>query len=774
MSIIQDLLAVKQYEDQQKMADIGQMGNAVGMFLKARDMSVDQQLKKTQMQNILSEMTTREATSAADVEYKKSLSTLYGGMGGSGTATTSISELVPGREEAPSLNLESLGVAAGSSVESYDPRDMIMKPTLRNVRIGNTSVPRMINVATPKEAPDEKQSAAIQSALNTIQLLDSIGQQSKSKNVKTGPMEFRFDQNIPFNQKIMAARGTPEELTLKSDLTNVVSAYTSAQTGASRGFKEIGWLAAAMPSADLYNEGDTNQLELVTKRAKERMEINTRNMLISLEKSNKGLFGYRTDLDKLLEKYPLDKYPFSGTGEQQAQPIESEQQEKPSERLSALNALLDSKNLDKTFLDAHQFAGGIAGGALGALATKNPWGIAASSAVGGTLGRTIAKAEQKAFENFLENPKEGLKALLSASPLAMLSPALAPAAMLNAATSLLKADDMIDIGKEAFATGKTEALMAPLGPLGQKLGRGALGFLKERIGPAVAEWGQKVGWKAILDADNFKTEIPQKVARAAESFFSTLKGSTGKNIEKVLANSDVKISPYYIKNQVKAILPAGTGIEDFGDSAAKKKVLQSITDKVMALKDKAVSASDIWNVRMSVDDEIFSSRRIWSDDAYNYLMGIRRALNDPIKEVVPEAAGAFAQYGFVRNAEKELADKLVGIKAPNGKIYAQKVEEFTRNLFSGRKNENINLIKAVAALDGISEEGITNLLNYSAAQQLKGGATGMTLENIVSTLLGGKKFMAKTVNVLTNPATKAVGTAAGRAAVTSLTSGSRR
>jgi len=145
----------------------------------------------------------------------------------------------------------------------------------------------------------------IEDTIQTISLMGNISKASKTGKFKTGYMS-EYSQNAPFHKARMSLLGTPEQAQFKSDLTDAQAAYASARTGAQRGFKEIGWLEPAMPSGDTPPE----QLFAVADRASERMELNLRNTLMSSKKQGYDICEYEDTLNELMDKYPLEEYPF--------------------------------------------------------------------------------------------------------------------------------------------------------------------------------------------------------------------------------------------------------------------------------------------------------------------------------------------------------------------------------------------------------------------------------------------------------------------------------
>lgn len=197
-------------------------------------------------------------------------------------------------------SLSALGNLDTEGYTDYSPEDYILKKKETKVR----GIPTLIDVPELKPDFSDSQLKSLNDSVSVLQILDDI--EKTSPKMKTGAFSGRFDQNIPFNQKYMALMGTPEEAQFKSDLTDLSTTYASAKTGAQRGFKEIQWLSSAIPTGDLPSD----KLTAVASKARERMSINMRNMLISAEKNGVRLGGYRSTLNELIKQYPLDKHPF--------------------------------------------------------------------------------------------------------------------------------------------------------------------------------------------------------------------------------------------------------------------------------------------------------------------------------------------------------------------------------------------------------------------------------------------------------------------------------
>lgn len=155
-----------------------------------------------------------------------------------------------------------------------------------------------------KSMPAPKQKV-IDDLVSVIGILDQISQKAQTGKYKTG-FGSAYSQTAPFQKARMSLFGKPEEATFKSDLTDAQAAYASAKTGAQRGFKEIAWLESAMPSGDT----PPKQLSAIADRARERLELNLRNAILSAKKSGIDTSQYEDTLNDLISAYPLEEYQF--------------------------------------------------------------------------------------------------------------------------------------------------------------------------------------------------------------------------------------------------------------------------------------------------------------------------------------------------------------------------------------------------------------------------------------------------------------------------------
>jgi hypothetical protein len=184
----------------------------------------------------------------------------------------------------------------------YDLEDYINKPTRASVR----GIPTTINVPTLKEDLTSDQSSQIKDVSNAVSMIDRLIE--LSHKVKTGIIaSTRLNPNSPFNKFLMGSNPKEEEANFKSTYTQLQASHAKAESGAARGFKEIGFLSSALPEVTY----ESSRFISTSKETKRRYEINLRNMLISANREGRKLgTENRKMLATLTQKYPLEKYPL--------------------------------------------------------------------------------------------------------------------------------------------------------------------------------------------------------------------------------------------------------------------------------------------------------------------------------------------------------------------------------------------------------------------------------------------------------------------------------
>lgn len=192
---------------------------------------------------------------------------------------------------------------AQEDIKTENKKYIISRKEITRSGIKETPLIKETNVKI-KSMPSSKQKV-IDDLISGIGILDQISQKSQTGKYKTGYMS-AYSQTSPFHKARMSLRGKPEEAAFKADLTDAQAAYASARTGAQRGFKEIAWLESAMPSGDTPPE----QLSALSSRARERLELNLRNALLSAQKTGIDVSQYEDNINDLLDAYPIEKYQF--------------------------------------------------------------------------------------------------------------------------------------------------------------------------------------------------------------------------------------------------------------------------------------------------------------------------------------------------------------------------------------------------------------------------------------------------------------------------------
>lgn len=143
----------------------------------------------------------------------------------------------------------------------------------------------------------QQQLTAINNAKTTIDLLRNVVDKSSSGKFDTGPTSLRYHSGT-FGNPYMNVMGSPEEASFKSDLTDTNAAYASARTGAQRGFKEIQWLAPAMPNGEMKPAA----LQAVGKQAMQRMAINLNNLITSAKSTGYDVSEFENYLADLKDE----------------------------------------------------------------------------------------------------------------------------------------------------------------------------------------------------------------------------------------------------------------------------------------------------------------------------------------------------------------------------------------------------------------------------------------------------------------------------------------
>lgn len=412
---------------------------------------------------------------------------------------------------------------------------------------------------------------------------------------------------------------------------------------------------------------------------------------------------------------------------------------------------------------AGQIGGGIVGGVLAA--PLGPKGIAVGAALGGTAGRALGRLEERV-------PPERLRAYPFRS---LAATAFGPIAKGITQFSVLDPEEKQNLGKEILKTGAIESIAAPIGFGISKgisaLGRGVTG---ELLGKRVAQRGFERGFKNMLNPEFYKGRVPKLVAQKMNNFFAKLSSVTGKSTDRLIRTKykDVSLNITDIKSNIRKLLPASGNPADLLEITASKSqrsLINELTDEVLKQKGNLRKLSSVWDLRKRIDKAIFGKR--WTDDALNYLYGLRRALNNPIKAVGTDVSESFGRYAFVKSAEKDLGRNFQAITGPNKEIYARKTESFIGNVLSTKKDETLRLLTDLDELVGADDRVIENLLDVAASETLE-EKFGLGLwQRMLVGLLGGKKRIAEIGAAIQEPIVQFGKRAIGRFIPTAISEG---
>ncbi|KKN70063.1 hypothetical protein LCGC14_0435100 [marine sediment metagenome] len=399
-----------------------------------------------------------------------------------------------------------------------------------------------------------------------------------------------------------------------------------------------------------------------------------------------------------------------------------------------------------------QIAGGIAGGVAGATVGRPFVG----AGVGGVLGRTGAREFERQTEELIEKP---IRTIFETAKEPVFSPI----------RSILRRtpEEREELGREIGITAGTEAVFAPVGIGFSKIigvvGKGISGGL---LGRRVTQRGIERGWKALLDPKLYQNRISKETAVKTNKFFTKVSNVTGKRVSDLVNTKykNVKLNMIDIKNRVRALLPKSGKPEDLLERFAPKsqrELVKGLTDDILEAGDTK-SISELWKFRKDeLDKAIFG--KSWTEDALTYLKGLRRAINDPIRNVGDDVASAFDNYAFVKNAEEELAKKFTAIQnKATGEIFAPDLEKFITSLLSESKDETIRLLRSMDAFLDVSDRVIEQALDAAAAESLEKGVGITLVGRIIAGLFGGRKILPRIGREVQRPVTQAVKTGLGR------------
>jgi len=389
----------------------------------------------------------------------------------------------------------------------------------------------------------------------------------------------------------------------------------------------------------------------------------------------------------------------------------------------------------KALGDIGQFAGGIGGGMAGAT-VGHPY---IGAAIGGTAGRFIGEISNEHIKQLQKNfqNRDIFGTLMLLNPVTALPKTI---------TGLSKEEGQ-RIAKKTLTAGTVEAVLAPVG-IG--LNWAGKGILRGLLGARVAERGFERGFKKILDPEFYQNRVPKMIAEKTSKFFNRLSNVTGSQIDDLITKQykNTTVATGDLKAGLTKLIPEGTKyknvysyIDDLATkSEVEKTILKNETSKILSMGGASRKISTIWEQRKKLDKLINSKN--WSDDGIDYLNGLRRILNDPIKSSGDDVAKAFNKYRFVKEGEYDLGKNFAAVKSPEGEIYASPTERFAAEIMSTKKDDLIRRLKDLDSLANAPDKVIDNFLDYAASEALdKKIGMGVFQETLVG-MLGGRKSIA--------------------------------
>jgi hypothetical protein len=417
--------------------------------------------------------------------------------------------------------------------------------------------------------------------------------------------------------------------------------------------------------------------------------------------------------------------------------VDRQTQEKPSLDSIFSNDIETKPTKDiKALGEVGQFVGGIGGGIAGAT-VGHPY---VGAALGGTAGRFIGELSNEHIKQLSNNFKN--KDL--AGTLLLLNPITAFPKTLSDMTN----EEKTNLGKKTLIAGAVESALAPVG---MALGWAGRGILKGLLGARVAERGFEGGFKKILDSEFFKNRVPKMIAEKTSKFFNRLSNTTGQQIDDLITKkySGLTVATGDLKASINKLVPEGTKYKNIygyiDDLATKSKVentiLKNETSKIMSMGGKSRKLATIWEQRKKLDKLI--NTKSWSDDGAEYLRGLRRALNEPIKSSGDDIAKAFNRYHFVKEGEHEIGKNFLVSRSAEGEIYASPAESFASSLMSTKKDELIRRLKDLDVLANADDKIIDKFLDYASAEALDKKLGMGVFQSIIVGMLGGGKTIAK-------------------------------
>jgi len=412
------------------------------------------------------------------------------------------------------------------------------------------------------------------------------------------------------------------------------------------------------------------------------------------------------------------------------------------------------------FADVGQFAGGFGGAALG-FAAGGPPGAFVGAPIGATLGRGIGKTAEVVARPEREKPFS--QKLLSAATTPLIKGRLLKFGSFSP-------EDVQEIQKETQTAATIEAIAAPIGAgLGRLASFFGKGVAKNLLGPRIAERGIERGWKALLDPKFYKNRVPKEIVTKTNNFFNRLTGVSGKNVGRAISQNDKTLDITPIKEAVRQLLPeSGDPLDLLEITAPKsqKDLITKITGMVLGQRGNTRKVSTLWELRKTIDPAIFN--KSWTADGRKYLMGVRQALNTPIKGASPQIGKAFSQYSFVKEVEEDLGQKFLSVRAPDDQ-FAPQIESFAQTLLSSSKDETIAMLRNLDEVLDVEDRVIEQLLDLSAAETFERGVGLTPFQKMLLGMFGGRKLIPRIGAGVQAPVTQAAKTGFGRFVPTAAT-----
>lgn len=208
------------------------------------------------------------------------------------------------------------------------------------------------------------------------------------------------------------------------------------------------------------------------------------------------------------------------------------------------------------------------------------------------------------------------------------------------------------------------------------------------------------GFRSMLKPEYYQERIPQDIMKKGVSFFDDARTLAGEEISNTINTkySNVYTDMKLIQNEARNILGKGISLKDLDISPAQYKLLQRETNKVLNIKGKPISISNLWETRKSLDKVIYDTGFSWKPDALRYLKKLRGILNKPIKSAGKDIEQSFNKYTDIENTFDKIGKSFEGIiNRQTGEISSPDFATFINNLMSdsARMPEIRNLLSKV-------------------------------------------------------------------------------